>query len=133
MIDQLRQQLDELGENYIEKNAAFKIKVIPFFCAIRIKKDHKSEGRLSFYSSQLLEIFLVVLFLLFGLTLYDTDAGFTHGPIHIAFAILITFNLIIKQVAIEGLKTRLAFHRLLAAHSHKSTDNTNSAKNSTAK
>ena len=133
MIDQLRQQLDELGENYVEKNAAFKIKVIPFFCAIRIKKDHKSEGRLSFYSSQLLEIFLVVLFLLFGLTLYDTDAGFTHGPIHIAFAILITFNLIIKQVAIEGLKTRLAFHRLLAAHSHKSTDNTNSAKNSTAK
>ena len=64
MIDQLRQQLDELGENYVEKNAAFKIKVIPFFCAIRIKKDHKSEGRLSFYSSQLLEIFLVVLFFL---------------------------------------------------------------------
>ena len=112
MIDQLRQQLTDLGENFVEKNAAFKIKVIPFFCAISIKKDHKSEGRLSFYSSQLLEIFLVVLFLLFGLMLYDTNAGFTHGPIHIAFAILITFNLILKQVAIEGLKTRLAMYRL---------------------
>ncbi|MBA6410814.1 MULTISPECIES: hypothetical protein [Pseudoalteromonas] len=127
MIDQLRQQLDELGENYVEKNAAFKIKVIPFFCAIRIKKDHKSEGRLSFYSSQLLEILLVVLFLLFGLTLYDTDAGFTHGPIHIAFAILITFNLIIKQIAIEGLKTRLAFHRLLAKDSQTNSNINNTA------
>jgi hypothetical protein len=127
MIDQLRQQLDELGENYVEKNAAFKIKVIPFFCAIRIKKDHKSEGRLSFYSSQLLEIFLVVLFLLFGLTLYDTIAGFTNGPIHIAFAILITFNLIIKQIAIEGLKTRLAFHRLIAAKAQTNNDDANIA------
>jgi hypothetical protein len=112
MIDQLRQQLDELGENYVEKNAVFKIKVIPFFCAIKIKKDHKSEGRLSFYSNQLIEITLVVLFILFGLTLYAPDLGFTHGPIHIVFAILITFNLILKQIAIEGLKTRLAFHRL---------------------
>jgi hypothetical protein len=31
MIDQLRQQLTDLGENFVEKNAAFKIKVIPFF------------------------------------------------------------------------------------------------------
>ena len=113
MIDQLRQQLDQLGENYVEKNAHFKIKVIPFFCAIQIKKDHKAEGRLSFYSNQWLEIALVVLFLLFGLMLFDPDAGFTHGPIHIAFAVLITFNLIIKQIAIEGLKTRLAFLRLI--------------------
>lgn len=45
--------------------------------------------------------------------LFDPDAGFTHGPIHIAFAVLITFNLIIKQIAIEGLKTRLAFLRLI--------------------
>ncbi|MGB6139519.1 MAG: hypothetical protein WBG55_04290, partial [Pseudoalteromonas rhizosphaerae] len=52
-------------------------------------------------------------FLLFGLMLFDPDAGFTHGPIHIAFAVLITFNLIIKQIAIEGLKTRLAFLRLI--------------------
>ena len=112
MIDQLRQQLTDLGENFIEKNAAFKIKVIPFFCAISIKKDHKSEGRLSFYSNQLIEIFMVVLFILFGLAIYDPQAGFTHGPIHIVFAILITFNLILKQVAIEGLKTRLAMYRL---------------------
>jgi len=133
MIDQLRQQLDELGENYVEKNAAFKIKVIPFFCAISIKKDHKSDGRLSFYSSQLLEIFLVVLFILFGLTLYDTNAGFTHGPIHIMFAILITFNLIIKQIAIEGLKTRLAFHRLIAKQSPNICDEPNVTKNITIK
>ncbi|MEI8670052.1 hypothetical protein P4S65_18610 [Pseudoalteromonas sp. B131b] len=38
MIDQLRQQLDELGENYVEKNAAFKIKVIPFFVLFALKK-----------------------------------------------------------------------------------------------
>lgn len=112
MIDQLRQQLNTLGENYVEKKAVFKIKVIPFFCAISIKKDHKSEGRLSFYSNQLIEILMVVLFVLFGLSIYDIDAGFTHGPIHIMFAILITFNLILKQVAIEGLKTRLAMLRL---------------------
>ncbi|KPH63417.1 hypothetical protein AMS58_10735 [Pseudoalteromonas porphyrae] len=108
MIDKLRQQLDQLGENYVEKNANFKIKVIPFFCAIHIKKDHKSEGRLSFYSNQWLEIALVVMFLLFGLMIFDTESGFTDGPIQIAFAVLITFNLIIKQIAIEGLKTRLA-------------------------
>ena len=112
MIDTLRQQLNELGENYLEKNAAFKIKVIPFFCAISIKKDHKSEGRLSFYSNQLIEIFMVVLLMLFGLAIYNPEAGFTYGPIHIVFAILITFNLILKQVAIEGLKTRLAMYRL---------------------
>ena len=78
-------------------------------------------------------LFLVVLFLLFGLTLYDTDAGFTHGPIHIAFAILITFNLIIKQIAIEGLKTRLAFHRLLAKDSQTNSDINNTATNINAK
>ena len=101
MIDQLRQQLTDLGENFVEKNAAFKIKVIPFFCAISIKKDHKSEGRLSFYSNQLIEIFMVVLFVLFGLAIYDPQAGFTHGPIHIVFAILITFNLILHQQLIS--------------------------------
>ncbi|WP_404343782.1 hypothetical protein [Pseudoalteromonas mariniglutinosa] len=108
MIEQLRKKLDYLGENYVEKNAHFKIKVIPLFCAIRIKKDHKSEGRLSFYSNQLIEIALVILFLLFGLMLFNPEAGFTYGPIHIVFAVLISFNLILKQVAIEGLKTRLA-------------------------
>lgn len=116
MIDQLRQQLDQLGENYVEKNAHFKIKVIPFFCAIHIKKDHKNEGRLSFYSNQWLEIMMVVLFLIFGLMIFDPEAGFTSGPIHIAFAVLITFNLIIKQIAIEGLKTRLACFRLAEHH-----------------
>ncbi|MCK8136832.1 MULTISPECIES: hypothetical protein [unclassified Pseudoalteromonas] len=130
MIDTLRQQLNELGENYVEKNAAFKIKVIPFFCAISIKKDHKNEGRLSFYSNQLIEILLVVLFILFGLTLYNPEAGFTHGPIHIVFAILITFNLILKQIAIEGLKTRLAFHRL---HGANTAQNTQSADKNTHK
>ena len=120
MIDTLRQQLNELGENYVEKNAAFKIKVIPFFCAISIKKDHKNEGRLSFYSNQLIEI----------LTLYNPEAGFTHGPIHIVFAILITFNLILKQIAIEGLKTRLAFHRL---HGANTAQNTQSADQNTHK
>ncbi|AYM88462.1 hypothetical protein [Pseudoalteromonas agarivorans] len=130
MIDTLRQQLNELGENYVEKNAAFKIKVIPFFCAISIKKDHKNEGRLSFYSNQLIEILLVVLFMLFGLTLYNPEAGFTHGPIHIVFAILITFNLILKQIAIEGLKTRLAFHRL---HCANTAQNTQSADQNTHK
>jgi len=116
MIDQLRQQLNELGENYVEKNAAFKIKVIPFFCAISIKKDHKNENRLNFYSNQLIEIFLVVLLILFGVTLYKADGGFTDGPLHFTFAIVITFNLLIKQIAIEGLKTRLAFERLNAAN-----------------
>ncbi|WP_213609420.1 hypothetical protein [Pseudoalteromonas sp.] len=121
MIDQLRQQLTDLGENFVEKNAVFKIKVIPFFCAISIKKDHKSEGRLSFYSNQLIEILMVVLLILFGLSVYNPDAGFTYGPIHIMFAILISFNLILKQVAIEGLKTRLAMYRL-----HQTTGQDNS-------
>ncbi|MFY8328391.1 hypothetical protein [Pseudoalteromonas sp. ZZD1] len=108
MIDQLRLKLDQLGENYVEKNGLFKIKVLPFFCAIHIKKDRKGEGRLSFYSNQLIEIFLVVLFLLFGLMIFDPSEGFTHGPIHLVFAVLLTFNLLLKQIAIEGLKTRLA-------------------------
>ncbi|AXV67540.1 MULTISPECIES: hypothetical protein [Pseudoalteromonas] len=108
MIDQLRAKLDHLGENYVEKGAHFKIKVIPFFCAIHIKKDHKNQGLITFYSNQLIEIFLAVMFLLFGLMLFDTDAGFTHGPIHIVIAVLLSFNLILKQIAIEGLKTRLA-------------------------
>lgn len=108
MIDQLRAKLDHLGENYVEKGAHFKIKVIPFFCAIHIKKDHKNKGLITFYSNQLIEIFLAVMFLLFGLMLFDTDAGFTHGPIHIVIAVLLSFNLILKQIAIEGLKTRLA-------------------------
>ena len=43
MIDQLRAKLDHLGENYVEKNAHFKVKVIPFFCSIQIKKDHKKQ------------------------------------------------------------------------------------------
>ena len=108
MIDQLRAKLDHLGENYVEKNAHFKVKVIPFFCAIHIKKVHKNQGSLKLYSNQLIEIFLATMFLLFGLMLFDTDAGFTHGPIHIVIAVLISFNLIFKQIAIEGLKTRLA-------------------------
>lgn len=47
MIDQLRQQLDQLGENYVEKSAHFKIKVIPFFVLfksrkiIRVKADYR--------------------------------------------------------------------------------------------
>ena len=57
MIDQLRAKLDLLGENYVEKGAHFKIKVIPFFCAIHIKKDHKNQGTLKLYSNQLIEIF----------------------------------------------------------------------------
>ncbi|KTF16634.1 hypothetical protein [Pseudoalteromonas sp. H105] len=120
MIDQLRQQLDQLGENYVEKNGLFKIKVLPFFCAIHIKKDRKGEGRLSFYSNQLIEILLVVLFLLFGVMIFDPAAGFTHGPIHIVFAVLITFNLILKQIAVEGLKTRIA---LLVAVQNQITEN----------
>ncbi|MGO2012268.1 MAG: hypothetical protein ACTJH9_12345 [Pseudoalteromonas sp.] len=108
MIDQLRKKLDYLGENYVEKHGHFKVKVIPFFCAIHLKKDHKSDGQLSFYSNQLIKVILAVMFLLFGLSLYDPEAGFTHGPIHIVFAVLITFNLFFKQIAIEGLKTRLA-------------------------
>jgi len=120
MIDQLRQQLDQLGENYVEKNGLFKIKVLPFFCAIHIKKDRKGEGRLSFYSNQLIEILLVVLFLLFGVMIFDPTAGFTHGPVHIVFAVLITFNLILKQIAIEGLKTRIA---LLAVAQKQATEN----------
>ncbi len=108
MIDQLRAKLDHLGENYVEKNAHFKVKVIPFICPIHIKKDHKNQGNLKLYSNQLIEIFLATMFLLFGLMLFDTDAGFTHGPIHIVIAVLISFNLIFKQIAIEGLKTRLA-------------------------
>lgn len=108
MIDQLRKKLDHLGENYVEKNAHFKIKVIPFFCAIHLKKEHKSDARLSFYSNQLIKLILAIMFLLFGLMLFNPQAGFSHGPIHIVFAVLISFNLIFKQIAIEGLKTRLA-------------------------
>lgn len=108
MIDLLRKKLDHLGENYVEKNGHFKIKVIPYFCAIHLKKEHKSDAQLSFYSNQLIKVILAVMFLLFGLSLYDPQAGFTNGPIHIVFAMLISFNLIFKQIAIEGLKTRLA-------------------------
>ncbi|WFO20680.1 hypothetical protein ATS73_018080 [Pseudoalteromonas sp. H100] len=57
MIDQLRQQLDELGENYVEKNAAFKIKVIPFFCAISIKKITKMKTASTFIQINLLRYF----------------------------------------------------------------------------
>ncbi|ATC96977.1 hypothetical protein [Pseudoalteromonas tunicata] len=112
MIDQLRNHLELLNENFVEKNAVFKIKVIPFFCAVTIKKDHKQEGKLNFYSNQLIEILMIILFILFGLGIYDVQAGITHGPVHIAIAVFISLNLIIKQIAIESLKNRLFYCRL---------------------
>ncbi|MEM0514888.1 hypothetical protein WCN91_05515 [Pseudoalteromonas sp. YIC-827] len=107
MIDALRHALDELGEIYVEKKAVFKVKVIPFFCAVQIKKDHKREGKLTFYSNQLLEIALVFLFIMFGASIYNPELGFTHGPVHFAIAALIALHLLIRQVAIESLKARL--------------------------
>ncbi|OUL58753.1 hypothetical protein [Pseudoalteromonas ulvae] len=109
MIEQLRTHLEQLGEPFIEKNAAFKIKVIPVFCAISIKKDHKNEGKLTFYSNQLVEILLICLFLLFGLAIFNPQEGLTQGPIQLAISALMSLNLLIKQIAIESLKTRL-FH-----------------------
>lgn len=107
MIDALRHALDELGEIYVEKKAVFKVKVIPFFCAVQIKKDHKREGKLTFYSNQLLEIALVFLFIMFGASIYNPELGFTHGPVHFAIAALIALHLLIRQIAIESLKARL--------------------------
>ncbi|WP_462159746.1 hypothetical protein [Pseudoalteromonas sp. GB56] len=107
MIDALRQALDDIGEIYVEKNAVFKVKVIPFFCAVNIKKDHKREGKLTFYSNQLLEIVLTLLFILFGASIYNPDLGVTHGPVHFAIAALIAMHVIIRQIATESLKARL--------------------------
>ncbi|MBS3797846.1 hypothetical protein [Pseudoalteromonas sp. BDTF-M6] len=107
MIDALRHALDEIGEIYVEKNAAFKVKVIPFFCAVNIKKDHKREGKLTFYSNQLLEIAMVLLFIMFGATIYNPELGFSHGPVHFAIATLIALHVLIRQIAIESLKARL--------------------------
>lgn len=112
MIEQLRIQLEQLGEPFIEKNAAFKIKVIPFFCAISIKKDHKNEGKLTFYSNQLVEILLISLFLLFGLAIFNPQEGLSQGPIQLAISALMSLNLLIKQIAIESLKTRLAYYQV---------------------
>ncbi len=107
MIDTVREHLTKLNENYVEKNAVFKVKVIPFFCSVRIKKDIKQEDVLSFYSNQLLKVCLTILFLLFGLAIYDIDKGLNHGPIQLGFSALIFINLIITQIAIESLKSRL--------------------------
>ncbi len=123
MIEQLRKKLDWLGEDYSEKNAVFKVRVIPFFCSIRIKKDHKREGGLTFYSSQLLEIMLVVLFILFGIAIFDPAKGLTYGPVHLVFAILLALNLVIRQVATEGLKTRLLLAEQQLAASSACPDN----------
>lgn len=112
MIDQLRTHLELLNEHFVERNAVFKIKVIPFFCAVTIKKDHKREGKLNFYSNQLIEILMILLFILFGMGIYDVQAGISHGPLQITIAILISLNLLIKQIAIESLKSRLFYCRL---------------------
>ncbi|MEO2267319.1 hypothetical protein [Pseudoalteromonas pernae] len=107
MIDALRQALDDIGEIYVEKNAVFKVKVIPFFCAVNIKKDHKREGKLTFYSNQLLEIALTLLFVMFGASIYNPELGVTHGPVHFAIAALIAMHVLIRQIATESLKARL--------------------------
>ncbi|MFY8275424.1 hypothetical protein AAEU32_14965 [Pseudoalteromonas sp. SSDWG2] len=107
MIDALRQALDDIGEIYVEKNAVFKVKVIPFFCSVSIKKDHKNEGKLRFYTNQLMEIALVLLFILFGAGIYNPELGLTHGPVHFAIAALIAMHVLIRQIAIESLKARL--------------------------
>tara|TARA_B100000700_G_scaffold139531_1_gene155589 strand:- start:2351 stop:2722 length:372 start_codon:yes stop_codon:yes gene_type:complete len=107
MIDDLRSALEQLGEQFSEKNAAFKVKVVPFFCSVRIKKDHKHEGTLHFYANQFIDAWLVCLFILFGALIYQPELGLTHGPIHFAIAAFVALRLIIRQVAIESLKARL--------------------------
>lgn len=119
MIDQLRCELDQLGEHYKEKNAVFKVIVIPYFCAIHIKKDHKNEGKLHFYAYQLVEVLLAVLFVCFGAALYNPELGLNHGPAHFALATFIFLHVIFKQIAIESLKTRLLFLR----NQHSNSDN----------
>ncbi len=116
MIDALRKALDDIGEIYVEKNAVFKVKVIPFFCAVNIKKDHKNEGKLTFYSNQLMEIALTLLFILFAASIYNPELGVTHGPVHFAIAALIAMHVIIRQIATESLKARLYSAGALTPH-----------------
>lgn len=109
VIDALRDQLTLMNENFVEKKSGFKVKVIPYFCSVFIKKDIKKEGILTFYTNQLLKVFLVVLFLLFGLAIYDSKLGMQHGPIQLALSALIFINFVISQMAIESLKSRILF------------------------
>ncbi|PAJ76174.1 hypothetical protein CJF42_01465 [Pseudoalteromonas sp. NBT06-2] len=117
MIDALRDQLTLMNEHFVEKQSGFKVKVIPYFCSVFIKKDIKKEGVLTFYTNQLLKVFLVILFLLFGLAIYDSELGINHGPIQLGLAILILMNLIISQIAIESLKCRIHFCQIKNANS----------------
>jgi hypothetical protein len=107
VIDALRDQLTLMNEDFVEKKSGFKVKVIPYFCSVFIKKDIKKEGILTFYTNQLLKVFLVVLFLLFGLAIYDSKLGMQHGPIQLALSALIFTNFLISQMAIESLKSRI--------------------------
>lgn len=109
MIDALRDQLTLMNENFVEKKSGFKVKVIPYFCSVFIKKDIKKEGVLTFYTNQLLKVFLVILFLLFGLAIYDLKLGIHHGPLQLTLSVLLFINLVISQIAIESLKSRILF------------------------
>jgi hypothetical protein len=101
-----------MNEDFVEKKSGFKVKIIPYFCSVFIKKSVKKEEVLTFYTNQLLKVVLVVLFLLFGLTIYDLEKGINHGPIQLALSVLIFINLVISQMAIESLKTRIFSSRL---------------------
>jgi len=117
VIDALRDQLTLMNENFVEKQSGFKVKVIPYFCSVFIKKDIKKEGVLTFYTNQLLKVFLVILFLLFGLAIYDSEQGINHGPVQLGLAVLIFINLIISHIAIESLKSRILFCQVNKAQS----------------
>jgi len=121
VIDALRNQLTLMNENFVEKQSGFKVKVIPYFCSIFIKKDIKKEGVLTFYTSQLLKVFLVILFLLFGLAIYDSELGINHGPIQLGLSVLVFINLIISQIAIESLKSRILFCQVKDTDSNNET------------
>jgi len=118
VIDALRDQLTLMNENFVEKQSGFKVKVIPYFCAVFIKKDIKKEGVLTFYTNQLLKVFLVILFLLFGLAIYDSELGMQHGPIQLALSVLIFINFLISQIAIESLKSRILFCQMNKNNEH---------------
>ena len=115
MIDALRDQLTLMNENFVEKQSGFKVKIIPYFCSVFIKKDKKQEGVLTFYTNQLLKVFLVILCLLFGIATYDPGLGLNHGPIQLSISVLILINLIVTQIAIESLKSRILFCQMKKA------------------
>ncbi len=103
--DTIRTLLTQNHEVFVEKTHHFRIKIVPFFAAVTIKKDHRERGDLIFTSFAGIKLLLA--FLCLSFSAITDHSSFTLGPLQWLFASALILSVVLEHIAMQGIKTRL--------------------------